>query len=219
MNVLITSAVSRLGRLIVEGLGDSHTLRLSDDPGRAKAADVVSCDLGHDETTDQLCEGIDTIVHVCEPEGLSDGEVIDYHSRKTYNLLTAATGAGVGHVVLVSSLRLFDDSSAEYEIDEQWAPSVTSDLESLRHHIGEFVCREFARANCYPVTCLRFGEVVTGGDPPEDAVTAGVLVDAVSAAVERRPSGWSIFHVVSAGTHFLTGKAEERLGIQIQGRG
>ena len=160
MNVLITSAGSRLGRLIAEGLGDSHTLRLTDDPGRASDSNVISCELGHDEVTDQLCKGIDTIVHVCEPEGLSESVIVDYHSRKTYNLLMAASDIGVAHVVFVSSLRLFDGSEPEYEIDERWAPSATTNLESLRHHIGEFVCREFARANRYPVTCLRFGEVV-----------------------------------------------------------
>lgn len=218
MNVLITSAGSRLGRLIAEGLGDSHTIRLMDDPGRAKGTNVTACDLGHDEATDQLCEEIDTIVHVCEPEGLSESEVVDYHSRKTYNLLTAATDAGVGHVVFVSSLRLFDGSGPEYEIDERWAPSVTTDPESLRHHIGEFVCREFARANRFPVTCLRFGEVVAGDDNRDDAVTESALTKAVAAAVDKRPPGWSVFHVVSAGTRFLTGKVEEGLGIQLQGR-
>jgi nucleoside-diphosphate-sugar epimerase len=218
MNVLITSAGSQPGRLIAKRLGDAHTLRLTDDPGRASGSNVISCDLGHDEATDQICEGIDTIVHVCEPEGLSESEIVDYHSRKTYNLLTAASDAGVGHVVFVSSLRLFDGSEPEYEIDERWAPSATTDLESLRHHIGEFVCREFARANRYPVTCLRFGEVVAGDDPPDDAVTERALVKAVAAAVDGRPSGWSVFHVVSAGTHFPTGKVEDGLGIQPHGR-
>jgi nucleoside-diphosphate-sugar epimerase len=219
MEILVTSAESRLGKIIAEGLGASHTVHPTDDPGRA-TGNIVSCDLGHDEATDALCGGIDTIVHVCDPEvGLSDGELGDYHSRKTYNLLTAASSAGVGHVVFVSSLCLFDSSDSEYEIDEQWAPPVTTDIVQLRYQIAEFVCREFARTNVFPVTCLRFGEVVTGEEAPDDCVTESQLVRAVSAAVEKMPAGWSVFHIVSGGPHFLTTKTTKGLGLELSGGG
>jgi hypothetical protein len=67
MNVLITSAGSESGRLLAESLSGSHKLRLTDEPGRA-GEDVVACEFGHDEATDDLCEGINAIVHVCEPD-------------------------------------------------------------------------------------------------------------------------------------------------------
>jgi nucleoside-diphosphate-sugar epimerase len=217
MNILVTSAESRLGKLIAEGLTHTHAVRQTDDPGVASGETIV-CELGHDKATDALCEGIDTVIHVCDPSSdLSDGEVVDYHSRKTYNLLNAASDAGVSHLVYVSSLSLFDSADADYEIDEQWAPPVTPDIEQLRYHIGEFVCREFARANVFPVTCMRFGEVVEG-DPSNDQITESGFIQAVNAAVTKRPAGWSVFHVVSAGQHFLTGKAVKILDLDLSGR-
>jgi nucleoside-diphosphate-sugar epimerase len=216
MNVLITSAGSESGRLLAESLSGSHKLRLTDEPGRA-GEDVVACEFGHDEATDDLCEGINAIVHVCEPDsGLSDDEVVDTFSRKTYNLMTAAAAAGVEHVVYVSSLQLFSTSEPEYEIDEQWAPPVTTDIETLRHHIGEFVVREFARASVFPVTCLRFGKVVADDQVKPDCVTRTHFAQSVAAAIEKRPSGWSVFHVVSEGAHFKTKRAVDGLGLDFR---
>jgi nucleoside-diphosphate-sugar epimerase len=216
MNVLITSAGSESGKLLAESLNGDHTLRLTDEPGRA-GKDVVACEFGHAEATDSLCEGIHVIVHVCDPDNrLSDDEMVDTFSRKTYNLMTAAAAAGVEHVVYVSSLQLFSAAKPEYEIDEQWAPSVTTDIETLRHHIGEFVVREFARANAFPVTCVRFGKVVADGQVEADSVTRTHFAQSVAAAIERRPSGWSVFHVVSEGAHFKTKRAVEGLGLELR---
>ena len=217
MNILITSGMSETARLLAEGLRFAHTLRLTDEPEKSNG-EVVACELGDDESTDQLCDGIETIVLVCEPGDLSDSEVIDAHSRKVYNLLTAASESEVGHVIFVSSLKLFDDTPSQYEIDEQWAPSVTTDPDVLRYHVAEFVCREFARNHSFPVTCLRFGDVVDG-EVGEDQVSAEAMVGAVSAALDRRPAGWSVFHIVSEGTRFVTRRVEERLEFQPRGDG
>jgi nucleoside-diphosphate-sugar epimerase len=216
MNVLITSAGSESGKLLAESLIEAHTLRLTDEPGRA-SRDVVACEFGHGEATDDLCDGINAIVYVCDPDsGLSDDEVVDTFSRKTYNLMTAAAAAGVEHVVYVSSLQLFTASKPEYEIDEQWAPPVTTDIETLRHHIGEFVVREFARANAFPVTCVRFGKVVADDQVEPDCVTRTHFAQSVAAAIDKRPSGWSVFHVVSEGAHFKTKRAVEGLGLELR---
>ena len=215
MNVLITSSASEMGQLISGALASDHTICLTDGPGES-GPNTIACDLGHDEETDRLCDGIDTIVLVCEPEGLSDSEVIDHHSRKVYNLLTAAIESSVDHVVLVSSLRLFDAANPDHEIDEQWAPPVTPEPDILRFHVAEFVCREFARANRFPITCLRFGEVAQA-DAGDNQVTKEAVCKAVSAAIDHRRPGWSVYHVVSAGTHFLTRRVEEALEIQPRG--
>lgn len=212
MRILVTSAGSETGRLIAEGLGD-HDLVLVDDPGRA-SGEAVASELGHDEETDGLCKGVEAIVLVCEPEGLSDSEAVDHHSRKVYNLLTAASEAGVEQVVLVSSLQLFAASEPDYEIDERWAPPVTPDVGTLRYHIVEFVCREFARANRLDVTCLRMGSLTRAADAREGEVTAADAVRAVKAALDERPTGWTVVHVVAAGGQFVSDQAEKVLGFQ-----
>jgi nucleoside-diphosphate-sugar epimerase len=215
MNVLITSGASEVSQLIAGALGADHDVRVTELPDRSGPG-MVACDLGHEEETGQLCDGIDAIVLVCEAEGLSDSETVDFHSRKMYNLLSAASEGSVKRVVLLSSLRLFEAASPEFEIDEQWAPSVTPDPDILRYHIAEFVCREFARAHQLGVTCLRVGDRVNH-DPSDDQVLDSALVEAVSAGIQRTEPGWSVFHVVSSGTRFVTERIEKVLNVSPRG--
>ena len=212
MKVLITSGSSDIAGLLHETLNREHSVVLTDDPSRSSAENCIACVLGHDEATDQLCEGVDAIVLVCTSDGLSESSVIDVHSRKIYNLLTAALEAGVKHVVMISSLSLFDAVDPAYEIDEQWAPSVTTDPEVLRYHVAEFVCREFARANRLAVTCLRTGDVVDSNPGDSDVTRSGLGV-AVSAALSQGGTGWSVYHVVSAGDRFSTDKIQKGLDV------
>jgi len=210
VNVLVTSGASEISQLIVGGLGDTHAVRLTDlDAGDG----IVVCELGHDEATDRLCEGIDAIVLVCEPPDMLESDQIDYYSRRVYNLLNAATEQGISQAVLVSSLELFGTLDPSFEIDEQWAPAVTPDIGILRLHIAEFVCREFARSRQLDVTCLRFGKVVDGA-PAEDETTGTAVIDTVRVALADPSGGWSVFHVVSSGTRFLTDRIEKRLDVQ-----
>ena len=92
---------------------------------------------------------------------------------------------------------------------------MTTDIETLRHHIGEFVVREFARGNAFPVTCLRFGKVVADDQVKPDCVTRTHFAQSVASAIEKRPSAWSVFHVVSEGAHFKTKRAVEGLCLEL----
>ena len=78
----------------------------------------VRCDLGHDEATDRLVAGVDVLIHLAasyseyaesttDNSEISANRLIDYHTRCTYNLLHAASQAGVPRCVYASSLRLF----------------------------------------------------------------------------------------------------------------
>lgn len=212
MNVLVTCSGSDHGQSIATGL-KVHTVRLTDRTAGAGGSDVIVCDLGHDEATDRLCNGIDAIVLVNASNELTDSEVIDAHSRQIYNLLTAAVEAGVKHVVMISSLSLFDAVDPAYAVDEAWGPTVTTDPDVLRHHVAEFVCREFARAGALDVTCLRVGSTVES-DPGESEATVSALVDAVNASLKKCGSGWSVYHLVSAGDRFSTKRVEEALNVE-----
>jgi len=216
MRVLVTSGASSTAELIAKGLSGAHEVHSTEMPGKSAGTSIVGCELGHDEETDRLCDGVETVVIVCEPGDLPETEVVDFHSRRLYNLLTAAANQGVKHVVLISSLRLFESVPDEYEIDEHWAPSLTPEPDSLKYHVAEFVCREFERARTFPVTCLRLGEIVCE-IPGENEVTEAAVVQTVLAAINKRPGLWSVFHVVSEGTRFITGRVEKALEVTPRG--
>ena len=67
MNILLTGAASALGQALTAGLKDKHQLRLSDRTALATDLEFVQSDLGHEEETDQLVTGINTIVHLPNP--------------------------------------------------------------------------------------------------------------------------------------------------------
>lgn len=119
MRVLVTSAASRIGCCLADGLGATHEVRRTDLPGRA-GADAISCDLGHDEATDELVVGLDAIVHVgyAGQQG-DDVERIDYHTRRTYNLLHAAAEAGLRRLVYISTLRLLEPYEENLTVTER----------------------------------------------------------------------------------------------------
>lgn len=219
MKALITSAASDVGRLLVKGLGDALDLVATDLPEVADSVGATSCPLDADEATRDLVTGVDAIVHVAgvsqasaDAFGRADNAAVDYHSRCTYNLLTAAAEAGVDHVVYLSSLLLFADCDASWDVTEVWQPRPTTEIETMRHAIGEFTCREFARERKIKVTCLRIGTPGNKEAPfSGDRLFNDDLVTAVRNALDRPPSAWAIYHVQSdvEGRRFNISKAVE----------
>ena len=66
MNVLITSAGSELARRLAIAVDESHTIRLTELEPVDTNFDFVQSALGHDESTNELVKGMDTIVHIAE---------------------------------------------------------------------------------------------------------------------------------------------------------
>lgn len=185
---------------MVDGLSDDHEVTATDTP-EATASGIAVCALDADDATNGLVAGIEAVVHVAR---LSDGEAaafgdpsnghVDFHSRATYNLLTAATDARVGHVIYLSSLDLFASCDDTWDVTERWQPRPTTDAPTLRHAIGEFTVREFAREGCFPVTCLRLGKL--DGDA-RDTMRQEDLVRAVGWSLAHPPRDWAIYHIQS----------------------
>lgn len=226
MNVLVTSATSRTGSIIAAQLeARGHTIRRTD----TSAADgVVQCELGHGPETDQIVDGIDAIVHVGYQGYTSSdpGAIIDHHTRRTYNLLWAASGAGVPLVVNISSLNLMIAYEANLVVTENWKPLPhAGDTPLLAAHLCETVCKEFARDRKIKAVNLRLGLPITdggrdsanasGSDSAVCADDAGLAVDAVLAHPELPQ--WCDLHVQSPvpGQRYTTAKAAQMLGIDI----
>ncbi|MDE0012705.1 MAG: NAD(P)-dependent oxidoreductase [Candidatus Poribacteria bacterium] len=224
MNILITSAGSELARNVAGALAEAHTLRLTElHPVENIVGDFLQSELGHDEATNELVRGIDTIIHIAEaPPNLlagadqPDNYAIDYQTRCTYNLLMAASEEGVKRFIYASTLRLFEQHGEDWTVTESWRPRPSVDSFVLSKHLGEFTCREFAREGKINVTCLRLGNLVTA----ETAATTEYdsmwleMNDAVTAfqGALTSPSQWDIYHIQSEfpGARFSvrTAKAE-----------
>lgn len=226
MSVLVTSAASRTGGIVARQLeARGHALRLTD----TSAADgVVQCDLGHGPETDQIVDGIDAVVHIgyrgftsTAPEA-----VIDHHTRRTYNLLWAASEAGVPLVVNVSSLNLMVTYEENLVVTENWKPLPhAGDAELLAAHLCETVCKEFARDRKIKAVNVRLGWPITDGgretataSGSDSAVCADDVGLAVSAALAHPDlPQWCDLHVQSPvpGQRFTTAKAAQMLEIDL----
>lgn len=223
MNILITSAGSKLAHRLAESLAESHTLRLTELHPVDTDCEFVQSELGHDDTTNALVRDMDAIVHIAElpAELLAKAEqpenyAIDYQTRCTYNLLTAAAEEGVNHVIYASTLRLFEQHAEDWTVTESWRPRPSVDSLVLSKHLGEFTCREFARERKLNVTCLRLGNLVTAAEAANDFDSMWLEMNDAVAAFQgalASPSRWGIFHIQSEfpGSRFAIDKAKGHL--------
>lgn len=203
MNILITSAASTLAKRLADQLALNHKIRLTEREFVKTEHQFFQNALGHDETLDQLVVGIDAVLHVAEPLAADDEfSLLDYMTRCTYNLLMAATSAEVGHFIYVSSLDLLKAYPSHYRVDERWKPKPTPEPAVLGKHLGEYVCREFARERKARITVVRQNcnrgaphKLPLGRDEPEPNVDQ--LVQLVEQSLTEQTSGWTIRHVVA----------------------
>ncbi|MDA1257315.1 MAG: NAD(P)-dependent oxidoreductase [Chloroflexi bacterium] len=166
MRLLLTSATSDLGASLVRLLGSDHDLTLTDLPAHAEGnAGVTGCELGDDEATDRLVDGIDAIVHIGYGGHFAGpSDLLDMHTRCTYNLLFAAREAGVPRFVNLSTLRLLADYPPHLTVTENWRPLPEVEPLILGAHLCEFVCREFGREGGIKIANLRLGFPLVKGD-------------------------------------------------------
>ena len=207
MNILITQGKSSLAASLAGHLSTGNMVRLTDMDGGDADAGTFQCDLGHDSATDDVVRDIDAIIHIgYNAVGSGDpSELLDYHTRGTYNLLTAASEAGVARCIYLSTLRLLEDYDENLTVTEKWRslPPAEDPL-LLACHLGEIVCKEFARDSLLDVVTLRLGFPLVCGDRQaavDSGESAAVSIYDVFTAVERSltadVSRWQDVHVQS----------------------
>ena len=174
LKLLLTSATSDLGRSVAGLLAPDHDIVLTDLPAHAEGVSgVTGCDLGDDDATDRLVEGIDAIVHVGYGGHFAAASaLLDLYTRCTYNLLTAARSGGVGRFINLSTLRLMDDYPPHLTVTENWRPMPEVEPLILSAHLCEYVCREFGREGGIKIANLRLGFPLIEGDT-EAAAASG----------------------------------------------
>ncbi len=228
-HTLITSGESELARVIADHLGRDRRVRLTGLTAVRSNFPYTRCELDHDSATNELVRGVDAIVHVAEsPPDANAEEQLDHQSRKTYNLLRAATEEGVRRLVFLSTLELMTGYDPAFLVSERWRPLPTTQPSLLAKHLGEYTCREFAREEKVQVVVLRIGRVVKAAaakgqtaDPlwVEEREVAQAVAGALDAELSDHAQGvdrWRIFHVQSEfpGARFPVGGAKGALGYQ-----
>ena len=105
---------------------------------------------------------MDAIVHLAYAPRPNDGENdwLDINSRRHYNLLLAASEAGVPSALIISTLDLFQPYDVGMAVGEHWKPQPNTSPAQLGAHLAEFTAREFAHSNALNVAVLRLGHVV-----------------------------------------------------------
>ena len=207
MNILITQGKSSLAAALAGHLSAGNMVRLTDLEGGEADAVIFQCDLGHGDATDDVVRGIDAIIHIGynAVDSGDPSDLLDYHTRGTYNLLTAAVEAGVSRCIYLSTLRLLEDYEENLTVTEKWRSLPPSeDPLLLSCHLGEIVCKEFARDSLVDVVTLRLGFPLVCGDRQaavDSGESAAASLDDVFTVVERSLTAdiarWQDIHVQS----------------------
>lgn len=164
-------------------------------------------DIGHDDSTDVLVEGSDALVVFGYSQHSNDATpVLDHSTRQLYNLLHSASNAGVKRCIYVSSLQLFDGYEENLTVTETWRSLPPTDNPALLAcHLGEIVCKEYARDRRIQVATVRLGFPIIKGDTnaargsgESAAVAADDAVEAIRLALLSEKLGqWQDIHVQS----------------------
>lgn len=220
MRLLITGADGPLGRLAAAHLGGRHDLLLC---GAAGKLDGVGhryrqVDLRSAEDVRQLVVGREAILHFSEfvpalrTGHLAEQDTLDHAAVGTYRLCGAAREAGVGRMILASTLAFFDAYPKDFMVDELWRPWPATEPEQLAPFMAEIVVREFCREGGINAVCLRFLPI---GDDRETNTSAADALQAIdkALAVQFKTPGyrWQLYHIAAA-DRFITRNARLGLG-------
>ncbi len=201
-----------MAQTLAAALSSEHQIRLTDLIDVETNYEFVRSDLSHGEETNQLVRG-DRCHH-------PSSRVASRPAFRTngFSLLSASAAEKVPGVIYASTLRLMERYDEDWTVSESWRPLPTTDASILSKHLGEFVCREFAREGLINITCLRLGALVTEAEvsnQPFDA-TWLEMKDAVhifECALKTPAARWDIFHVQSefSNSRFSILKAKDSL--------
>ena len=223
MNILLTSAGSRLVQAIGPTLLERHAIRTTDQRAIEPDLPFQQADLGHGPETNDLVRGMQAVVIAGDDDsGEPTPVVLDYHMRAVYNLLWAAREEGVRRIVYLSTLRLLDAYDPDLTVTERWRSRPSTNIQLLKHHLSEYVCREFAREGETDIACLRLGGIAwdRSQETPQTGYSSNLYLEDAAQAVEKAVtvelSGWNVFHIQSdvPAPRYMTGLAESELGFK-----
>jgi nucleoside-diphosphate-sugar epimerase len=188
--VLVTGAAGNIGSYFAQHSHRKYELRLmirGDEEAKSVAklrdfGQVMIGDLAQLERMKELCEGIDTVVHLAaDPSPYATWEsVLTANITGTYHTFVAAKSAGCRRVVYASSIHAVSGYPAAVQVKTS-EPVNPGDLYGVSKCFGEALARYMAEKEGLSAICLRIGAF----QPIEAARDAGG-VGMLDAWVSRR---------------------------------
>jgi nucleoside-diphosphate-sugar epimerase len=188
--VLVTGAAGRIGSYFAENSQGKYDLRLMIQ-GSEDAADiekikplgeVVTASLDQLDRLKELCQGIDTIVHMAGDPSPSATwqDLLDANIIGTYNIFVAAKAAGCRRVIHASSIHAVSGYPADVQVKTS-EPVNPGDLYGVSKCFGEALGRYMAEKEGVSVITLRIGAF-----QPIDAAEKESSVSMLDAFVSHR---------------------------------
>ncbi len=184
MHVLVTGVTGRVGRNFARSMiASGHQVRglvMADDPGLEKAVDdgvaVVIGNLRDPEAAAEAVAGVDKVMHLGAMMlwGSEDMNAILMQDNivGTFNLLHAASNAGVSRLVFASSDEVYPSLFAKYLPIDESHPREPYSFYGLTKVTGEELLHYYRRANGLPTAIARFSLVY---EPWESVSPNGTL--------------------------------------------
>ena len=223
-NILISSNGSSIAKILSNCLVSHNTNFIND-------KDLI---YSNPKELEKLFEKIDVYVHIGF-KGFSakdEMELIDYHTRITYDLLFAAGKKNVKKVISISTLELYKDYEANLTVSENWETKFPLDQpELLCANLSEKVCKEFARDQVFEVINLRLGDLRENSDTrlseEKFKKSINLMVDLDFSSEElkqtknpfnsarKKGPNWINLHLQDTfeGQKFLTNKIDNLIGV------
>lgn len=161
--VLLTGAAGRIGAAFRQQAGDRYALRLvdrrTDAIDHADAHEVVEANLADLAVCQQVCQGIDTVLHLAgDPSPAADfyESLLDNNIKAAYNIFRAAKDQGCRRVIFASSIQTIEG----YPLDTQAHPEMPMkpmNMYAAAKGFGELMAHYFAYAEGLSSIAVRIG--------------------------------------------------------------
>lgn len=175
MKVIIAGAAGGIGRVVSRAFTDAGDSVIGiDRVARPEGFDGewLLRNLAHDTIEKEVFDGVDAVVHLAAVPGrggVSDRELFINNSATTYSLLEAACEAGVGRMVVASSISIYGTVWADRENPPAEVPLREdseirpADAYALAKEVDEAIARMMCRRYGVSIVLLRLPRV-TGID-------------------------------------------------------
>ncbi|HZU12491.1 MAG TPA: NAD(P)-dependent oxidoreductase [Chloroflexota bacterium] len=187
-SVLVTGAAGRIGSYFTEHTAQKYTLRLmvQDQDEAAERlrefGEVAVADLGQPDRLRDLCDGIDTVLHLAaDPDPSATwNSLLPNNIIGTYNIMRAARAAGCRRLIFASSIHAVSGYPADVQVKVS-DPVNPGDLYGVSKCFGEALGRYLAEQEGLSVICIRIGWFL-----PVNAARGPDAVSMLDAFVSRR---------------------------------